>query len=55
MTSARYTYLSSNRGLSGLMDAVNEFCLKYPEYRLLQVVYSENLDDLYAILTTDPS
>lgn len=53
MSSARYTYVSSSQGMSGLIDVVNEFCRKYPEYRLLQVVYSENFDDLYAVLTTD--
>lgn len=53
--SARYTYVPSPQGMSHLMDAVNEFCVKYPEYRLLQVLKLDHPYKLIAILTTDPS
>ena len=50
MPSARYTYISGH-DMSDLLDNVNEFTSKYPEYRLLQVVNMHVLG--YAILTTD--
>lgn len=50
--SARYTYEYGDT-MSGLLDRINEFCLKYPEYRLLQVVVIRE-QSLYAVLTTDP-
>lgn len=51
MTSARYTYLSSD-DVSYLIDRVNDFCKKYPEYRLMQIMPSGAF--FLAILTTDP-
>lgn len=53
MMSARYTFVHSAKGLSGLMDEVNEFCRKYPEYRMFQVMADKST--LAAILTTDPN
>lgn len=50
MPSARYTYASAD-SMSKLLDDVNDFCKKYPEYHLLQVV--EGRAFFYAILTTD--
>lgn len=52
MISARYTYIPSEDNISALLDKVNEFCLKYPEYRLMQVLISGH--GVFAILTTDP-
>lgn len=52
--SARYTYVSSDRGMSHLLDQVNAFAGKYPEYRLFQVLYGPD-GTVYAVLTTDPS
>jgi hypothetical protein len=50
--SAQYTYLFGIE-MARVVDQVNEFCRKYPEYRLLQILL-DNGDGLYAILTTDP-
>lgn len=50
--SARYTFLYTSQGMSGLIDSVNDFCGKYQDYSLFQiVVIRENI--LYAVLTTD--
>jgi len=64
-SSARYTYIPGDTGVARLtgmgrlIDQVNEFCRKYPEYRLMQVVTERDRQNtstmLYAILTTDPS
>lgn len=53
--SARYTYLFGS-SMAALMDQVNNFCQKYPEYRLLQIlVVSHNpMPNIFAIMTTDP-
>jgi hypothetical protein len=51
-SSAQYTYLHGSN-LSRLIDQVNDFCQKYPEYRLFQVIVPSD-DLVIAILTTDP-
>lgn len=53
--SARYTYIPAHDSMSGLMDAVNEFCRKYPEYRLFQVILDSQSQKVFAVLTTDPN
>ena len=58
MTSARYTYLTGDQyELSALMDHINEFCTKYPEYRLHTLFPSPvpKTRTMIALMTTDPA
>jgi hypothetical protein len=48
--SARYTYISGT-SVPRVIDEVNEFCRKYPEYRLMQVLADHTV--VIAFLTTD--